>query len=90
MGGLGQSVYFFPLLKATETLCGLLILTGYLVPLALVVITPVMLNILLFHAFLAPAGLPLPIVLLILHIILTIANWSHYKAFFTLKNSWLS
>lgn len=90
MGGLFQSGYFFPLLKGTEVVVGFLFLTGYLVPLALVVLTPVLLNIILFHLFLAPAGLGVPIVLLVLHIILTISNWSYYKAFFTANNAWKS
>lgn len=64
--GLMASKYFFPLLKGTETLCGLLLLIGAYVPLALVVLAPIVLNIFLVHAFIAPDGLPLAIVLGIL------------------------
>lgn len=60
--GLAASVYFFPLLKITETVCGLLLLLGMFVPLALVVLAPIVLNIFLVHAFMAPSGLPLAIV----------------------------
>lgn len=60
--GLMATGYFFPFLKITETLCGLLLLTGMFVPLALVVLAPIVLNIVLVHAFLAPSGLPLAIV----------------------------
>ena len=63
MTGLTQSVYFFPLLKLTEIVCGLALLTGFFVPLALVVLAPVILNIILFHIFLAPSGLAIGIVL---------------------------
>lgn len=59
--GLAATKYFFPLLKLTETLCGLMLLTGMFVPLALVVLAPVVLNIILVHAFLGPEGLPLGI-----------------------------
>jgi hypothetical protein len=38
------------------------------VPLALVVLAPVILNIVLFHAFLAPGGLMLPVVILVLEL----------------------
>ena len=38
--------------------CGLLLLAGVYVPLALVVLAPVIVNILLFHATMAPQGLP--------------------------------
>ena len=42
-----------------------LLLNRY-VPLALVLLGPVLANIVLFHAFMAPAGLPLPIILAVL------------------------
>ncbi|WP_415061343.1 DoxX family membrane protein [Bdellovibrio sp.] len=61
--GLAASGYFFTLLKGTETVCGLLLLSGFFVPLALVVLAPIVLNIFLVHAFMAPSGLPLAIVL---------------------------
>jgi uncharacterized membrane protein YphA (DoxX/SURF4 family) len=61
--GLMASGYFFPLLKGTETICGLLLLTGFFVPLALVVLAPIVINIILVHAFLAPDGLPLALII---------------------------
>ena len=57
--GLKASKYFFYLLKGTEITCGLCLLTGYFVPLALVVLAPIALNIFMVHAFLEPSGLPL-------------------------------
>lgn len=69
--GLEASIYFMTLLKGTETLCGLLLLTGLFVPLALVVLAPIVLNIFLVHAFLAPSGLPLALVLGLLMIYLS-------------------
>lgn len=61
--GLAASVYFMPFLKLTETVCGLLLLSGFFVPLALVILAPIVLNIFLVHAFLAPSGLPLAVIL---------------------------
>lgn len=61
--GLMASGYFFQLLKVTETVCGLLLLSGFFVPLALVILAPIVLNIFLVHAFLAPSGVPLALVL---------------------------
>ena len=55
--GLAASGYFFTLLKITEFVCGVLLLTGRFVPLALVIISPVIVNIVLTHAFLAPEGI---------------------------------
>lgn len=69
--GLMAAGYFFPLLKATETVCGLLLLTGMFVPLALVVLAPISLNIFLVHAVLAPEGLVLATVIGLLLIYLS-------------------
>jgi uncharacterized membrane protein YphA (DoxX/SURF4 family) len=69
--GLMASVYFMPFLKLTETICGLLLLTGWFVPLALVVLAPIVLNIFLVHAFLAPSGLVLAIIIGLLMIYLS-------------------
>jgi hypothetical protein len=70
MGGLGATGYFFPLLKGTEVVAGLLLLSNRYVPLALTVLAPVVLNIVLFHAFLAPAGIVLPLVIVALGVYL--------------------
>lgn len=61
IGGLAATGYFFPLLKATEVLAGLALLANRFVPLALVVLAPIVVNIVAFHAFLAPAGMVLPL-----------------------------
>jgi uncharacterized membrane protein YphA (DoxX/SURF4 family) len=70
MTGILASKYFLPLLKGTETVCGALLLSGFFVPLALVILAPITLNIFLTHLFLAPSGLPLAIVIGLLEIYL--------------------
>jgi uncharacterized membrane protein YphA (DoxX/SURF4 family) len=59
-----QSGYFWGFLKATEIVCGVLLLSGLFVPLALVVLAPIVIQICLFHAFLDPHGAPVGFVLL--------------------------
>lgn len=61
--GMAATGYFFYLLKFTEIICGLFLLSGFFVPLALVVLAPVILNIFLVHLFLAPDGVILAVVL---------------------------
>lgn len=56
VGGLASAGYFFPMLKLVEIAAGLLLLSGRLVPLALVVLAPIIVNIAAFHLFLAPGG----------------------------------
>ena len=74
MAGMMATTYMFPLIKLTEVFCGLLLMSGFFVPLALVILAPVMLNIVLVHAFMDPKGLPIGIVLGLLTV---------YLAFFT-------
>jgi putative oxidoreductase len=77
-GALFASGYLFPLLKATEVVGGLLLLGGLFVPLALAVLAPIIINIVGFHLFLEPSGLPLPLVLLAAELYLA---WSYRSVF---------
>jgi putative oxidoreductase len=85
LGGLVNSGYFLPVLAATETLGGFLLLTGFAVPLALVLLAPITFQIFLFHTFLTP-GLPnlvLPLVMGVLHILAASAYWRLYRPLFS-------
>lgn len=64
--GMMATHYFFYLLKGTEIICGLMLLSGMFVPLALVVLAPIVINIFCVHAFMVPEGLPLALVIGIL------------------------
>jgi uncharacterized membrane protein YphA (DoxX/SURF4 family) len=63
--GLASVGYFFPVLKVTELLCGLAFVSGYFVPLATVVIAPIIINIFLYHALIDTSGLPVAIFLVL-------------------------
>jgi len=78
VSALFASGYFFPLLKGTEIVAGVLLLVNRFVPFALTLLAPVLVNIVAFHAFLAPAGLPIPIVLAAGELYLA---WSYRDAF---------
>ncbi len=85
MDGVIVSAYLLPLIKVTELVCAIAFITGRFVTLATVVIFPVMVNIVFFHAFLEPAGLPLVIALLIGVLFLAYANRKNYTALFAVK-----
>ena len=86
MGGLFQSGYFFPMMKGLEVVFGVMLLIGLFVPLALVVLMPISINILLFHAFLA--GNPaLAIVIVLVHIYLAWSYRDYYKPLLARKAS---
>lgn len=59
--GLAASGYFFTLLKATELICAILLIMGRFVPLALVILAPIIINIFMVHLFLDRTGLPIAI-----------------------------
>jgi len=63
LGALAATGYMFPLIKGTEVVAGLLLLSGRFVPLALTLLAPVVVNIVAYHAVLAPEGVAFPIVL---------------------------
>ena len=78
MGALAATGYMFPVIKGIEVVAGLMLLAGFAVPLALLLLAPIVVNIVLFHAVLAPAGLVVPVVLLALGIYLA---WAHRDSF---------
>ena len=76
--GLAASGYFFTLLKITELVCGLLLVTGYFVPLAMVILSPIIVNILMVHTFLDRTGLPVAVFLVLANIFLA---WYYRERF---------
>lgn len=76
--------YFFPLLKATETVCGLMLLTGIGAPLALVILAPISIQILFFHSYLTPGleNLIMPAAIIVLHLTAASRYWDRYKPLF--------
>lgn len=68
LGALAATGYMFPLIKGTEVVAGALLLSNRFVPLALVLLAPVIVNIVAFHAVLDPAGLPIALVVLALEL----------------------
>ena len=59
MEGLAAGPYFFPMLKGIEIFVGVCLVMSRFVPLALALISPIVINIFLFHIFLAPEGIPI-------------------------------
>ena len=66
MGAMAATGYFLPVLKLVEIVGGVLLLVRRFVPLALVLLAPVIVQIVLFHLFLEPSGLPMGLILVAL------------------------
>ncbi|HXF42733.1 MAG TPA: DoxX family membrane protein [Pyrinomonadaceae bacterium] len=68
--GLVAAGYFLPLLKTVELVCGIALVSGFFVPLALVILSPVVVHIFFVHTFLDRSGLPIAIYLVLAFIFL--------------------
>jgi uncharacterized membrane protein YphA (DoxX/SURF4 family) len=78
MGALAATGYMFPLIKGVEVVAGAMLLSNRFAPLALALLAPNIVNIVLFHAVLAPAGLPVALAVLALEIY---AAWTYRSAY---------
>jgi len=83
--GMAASGYLLPLVKIIELLCGVALLSGFFVPLAVVILFPVTVNILFVHLFLDPAGLPVALFLLLGNLFLAYGCRHHYRLLFAPK-----
>lgn len=77
MEGMMAVGYFFPVLKGVEVICGLLLLSGFFVPLALIILAPITIQILLYHRFVA-GGPPMDI---FINLLMLVAAWGYRGTF---------
>lgn len=82
LSGLMAAPYFFPVLKLTELTVGILLLANIAVPLALVLISPIVIQIFLYHTFLDLSGAPVAVALVAFNVFLGIAYWANFKPLF--------
>ena len=79
MGALGKSGYIMPIVAIVEILAGILLLLNKYVPLALVILFPVLLNAFLFHLFLDLPGIGGAAVAITMNTFLFFANKASYN-----------
>jgi len=78
---LAKTGYMMPLLWSTEILAGLMLLSGMLVPVALLLLAPVIVNIAAFHVFLAPGQMGPAVLVVTLELFLA---WKYRGSFASL------
>jgi len=83
--GMIKSGYLFHLIKLTETSVGILLVANRFVPLALTILAPVVVNIVAFHLFLMPSGLPVALVVLALNIYLAWAYRDQFRSVLVMR-----
>lgn len=84
VGALAQSHYFW-VVAGLQVIGGVLLLVGRFVPLALVLLGPVIVNILLYHFLLNPAGIGLALVVTVLWFIVFYAYRQYFSGIFVQK-----
>ncbi|MDP3276320.1 MAG: DoxX family protein [Deltaproteobacteria bacterium] len=85
MGAFAATGYMFPMIKGTEVLGGLLLLSNRMVPFALVLLAPIIVNILAFHTVLTPPN-PMAFMLVALEAFLGWAYFSAFRPMFTTRS----
>lgn len=70
---------YLDVVKVLEVTGGLALLSGRYLNLGLVLITPVVVNIFLYHLLLVKGGLPLPLVMLGCVAVLIVSQWKTWK-----------
>jgi uncharacterized membrane protein YphA (DoxX/SURF4 family) len=84
-GALMKTGYLFPLIAGTQVIVGALLLSNRFVPLALALIAPIVVNIFGFHAFLAPSGLGVAVVVVALEVYLAWAYRKSYRSMLAMR-----
>lgn len=84
MTGFITTGYLMPLVQVIEIVAGLLLLSGFRINLALVLLGPIIVNIFGIHLFADRAALPQASTILILFLIVLQSRWQDFKAL--LKN----
>jgi putative oxidoreductase len=76
------SSHFFMMVAVVQIVGGVLLLVNRFVPLALVILGPVIVNIFFFHLLMVPSGLPQAIVMVILWTIVAIREKQYLAGIF--------
>jgi uncharacterized membrane protein YphA (DoxX/SURF4 family) len=85
-GALGELLFrhgWFTFHGLLEVVAGALLLVGRYVPIALVLLGPILVNILVFHITLAPSGIGPGVVCTLLELFLIYAYWPAFEGIFT-------
>jgi putative oxidoreductase len=79
--------HYYVVIFALQAIGGLLLIANRYVPLALTILGPIVVNILCFHALMAPAGLPLAIVVTAMWFIVFARNKQYFAPLFTVRTA---
>ena len=86
LSAIADTGYLLELKASLMILSGLLFMVARWVPLALVLFSPILLNMLAFHAFLAPTKITFAAILGGLQLFLAYCYWPYFRALFVLNS----
>lgn len=80
--------YFIPFVGVSEAVVGLLLVVNFWVPFAMMILSPILLNVMLFNLFLAPSisGVIMLVILTAMQVYVMYCTWSAYKPLFARKS----
>lgn len=79
MAGFLATGYIMTLAMFCEFIAGILLLSGFFINAAIVLLGPVIVNILGIHFFAEPSGIPMAVFTTVLFVILVSSRWSDFK-----------
>ena len=83
---LGATGFIMPIVKVIEVAAGLMLLVNRFVPLALVLLAPIVIVIVLHNVILSQGGYPIVALLLAFNVILAHKYWPAFKGMITYKH----
>jgi putative oxidoreductase len=83
--GLFASGYLLPVVKTLELATALSFLTNRFIPLFTIIIFPITINILLFHLFMAPEGIVIPVFIFLGNLFLAYVYKKNYEYVLAIK-----
>ena len=87
MEGMLATGDLFQTVKILELICGIAFVSGFFIPLASILISPIIVNILLVHIFLDPSGLPIAIILVLANLFIAHMNRDVFLPLLKPKNN---
>ena len=81
--GLEASGYILPTVKVIELICGIAFVSGMFVPLAAVLISPIIVNIVLINVFVDSQAWPMAVLLVVANALVAYSHRDRYKPLLT-------
>ena len=76
--------YILKTVKIVEVAGGLMLISGFFMPLGAILLAPIVLNIFLYHLYYSASGLPMALLLSIGELTIGFVYWRHFRPLFSM------